>query len=109
MSIKTTMSHSTTAKSATVTTMSMRRYLWLLSEYSKDTKMKHTMPSASWDSLPPELVAKTLEMRAEAMFADAKGRRTDAIIASFWATVWRARPRVFRHRLPPVHRHGQPQ
>jgi hypothetical protein len=64
---------------------------------------------ASWDSLPPELVAKILEMRAEAMFADANRRRTDAILASFWGAVWRARPRVFRHRLPPVHSHGQPQ
>jgi hypothetical protein len=54
-------------------------------------------------------VAKILEMRKEAMFADATRRRTDAIIASFWAAVWRAKPRVFRHRLPPVHSHGQPQ
>jgi hypothetical protein len=33
------------------------------------------MPPASWDSLPPELVAKILEMRAEAMREDAKQRR----------------------------------
>jgi hypothetical protein len=40
-------------------------------------------PAASWDSLPPELVAKILQMRSEAMFVDASRRRTDAIIASF--------------------------
>jgi hypothetical protein len=62
----------------------------------------------SWDSLPPDLVAKILETRAEAMFVDATRRRTDAIIASFWAAVWRARPRVFRQRLPPVESHGLP-
>jgi hypothetical protein len=54
-------------------------------------------------------VTKILELRAEAMFDDAKRRRTAAIITSFWAAVWRARPRVFRNRLPPVHSHGQPQ
>jgi hypothetical protein len=64
---------------------------------------------ASWDSLPPELVAKILDMRAEAMFADATRRRMGAVLASFWGAVWRARPRVFKHRLPPVHSHGQPQ
>jgi hypothetical protein len=67
------------------------------------------MPSASWDSLPPELVARILELRAEAMREDAQRRRTAAIMTSFWAAVWRARPRVFRNRLPPVHSHGQPQ
>jgi hypothetical protein len=66
-------------------------------------------PPASWDYLPPELVARILEMRAEAMFVDANRRRPDAIIASFWGAVWRARPRLFRHRLPLVHSHGQPQ
>jgi hypothetical protein len=54
-------------------------------------------------------VARILQMRAEAMFVDANRRRTDAIIASFWGAVWRARPRVFRPRLPPVHSHGLPQ
>jgi hypothetical protein len=71
------------------------------------THISSTTPPASWDSLPPDLVAKILEMRAEVMFADANRRRTDAIITSFWAAVWRARPRVFKHRLPPVHSHGQ--
>jgi hypothetical protein len=41
------------------------------------------MPPASWESLPPELAARILEMRAEAMFVDANRRRIDAIIASF--------------------------
>jgi hypothetical protein len=45
-------------------------------------------------------------MRAEAMREDAKQRRMQAIIAAFWERVWRAKPRVFRHRLPPVESHG---
>jgi hypothetical protein len=56
-----------------------------------------------WDNLPPELVSRIPEMRAEAMFADANQRRVDRIIDSFWITIWRARPRVFNPRLPPVH------
>jgi hypothetical protein len=64
------------------------------------------MPRASWDSLPPDLVTKILVTRAEAMREDAKQRRMQAIIASFWERVWRAKPRVFRHRLRPVESHG---
>jgi hypothetical protein len=52
-------------------------------------------------------VTKILEMRAEAMREDANRRRMQAVVASFWERVWRAKPRVFRHRLPPVQSHGQ--
>jgi hypothetical protein len=52
-------------------------------------------------------VTKILEMRAEAMREDAKQRRMQAVIASFWERVFQAKPRVFRHRLPPVQSHGQ--
>jgi hypothetical protein len=61
-------------------------------------------PTATWDDLPPELVDKILGMRREAMRADAKQRRRDRIIADFWEAVWRAKPRIFRHRLPRVER-----
>jgi hypothetical protein len=56
-----------------------------------------------WDNLPPELVSRIPKMRAEAMFADANHRRVDRIIDSFWITMWRARLRVYKHRLTPVH------
>lgn len=62
-------------------------------------------PSASWNDLPPELMdKKILTMRRESMRADAKQRRMDKIIAEFWDSVWRARPRVFHRRLPQVPR-----
>jgi hypothetical protein len=63
-------------------------------------------PPASWDSLPPELVARILAMCADAMREDAKQRRMQAIIASVWERVWRAKLRVIRHRLPPIESHG---
>jgi hypothetical protein len=47
---------------------------------------------------------KILTMRRESMRADAKQRRMDKIIAEFWDSVWRARPRVFHRRLPQVPR-----
>jgi hypothetical protein len=43
-------------------------------------------------------------MRREMMREDAKQRRVDRIIVDFWEAVWRAKPRIFRHRLPRVER-----
>jgi hypothetical protein len=56
---------------------------------------------ATWDDLPPELVAKILEMRFEGMVEDKRQRCVQRVIAGFWAAVWRAKPRVFRRRLRP--------
>jgi hypothetical protein len=58
---------------------------------------------ATWDDLPPELVAKILEMRFEGMVEDKRQRYVQRVIASFWTTVWRAKPRVLRRRLPRAH------
>jgi hypothetical protein len=68
---------------------------------------------ATWNDLPPKLVAKILEMRFEGMVEDNRQRYVKRVIASFWATVWRAKsfwatvrrakPRVFRRRLPRAH------
>jgi hypothetical protein len=49
---------------------------------------------ATWDDLPPELVAKILEMRFEGMVEDNRQRYVQRIVASFWKAVWRAKPRV---------------
>lgn len=48
----------------------------------------------------PEFVDKILGMRREPMLADAKQQRTDRTIMDFWDAGWRAKPRIFRHRLP---------
>jgi hypothetical protein len=37
------------------------------------------------------------------MVEDNRQRYVKRVIASFWATVWRAKPRVFRRRLPASH------
>jgi hypothetical protein len=58
---------------------------------------------ATWDDLPPELVAKILEMRFEGMVEDNRQRYVQRIVARFWQAVWRAKPRVFRRRLPSAH------
>jgi hypothetical protein len=63
---------------------------------------------ATWDDLPPELVAKILEMRFEGMVEDNRQRYVQRIVASFWQAVWRAKPRVFRRRLRPVSSSGHP-
>jgi hypothetical protein len=55
---------------------------------------------ATWDDLPPELVSKILEMRFEGMVEDNRQRYVQRVVASFWQAVWRAKPRVFRRRLP---------
>jgi hypothetical protein len=54
---------------------------------------------ATLDDLPPELVAKMLEMRFEGMVEDNRQRYVQRVVTSFWAAVWRAKPRVFRRRL----------
>lgn len=54
-----------------------------------------------WDDLPSEIVGKILEMRGEMMFKEEREREVAKIVAQFWAKVWRAKPRVFRRRLPP--------
>jgi hypothetical protein len=58
---------------------------------------------ATWDDLPPELVAKILEMHFEGMVEDNRPRYVERVVASFWAAVWRAKPRIFRRKLPRAH------
>ena len=65
--------------------------------------METTAP-ASWDDLPPEIVANILKIRRDTMRAEAREREMQRVLADFYARVWRARPRVFRRRLPPVTR-----
>lgn len=62
---------------------------------------------AKWDDLPPELAAKILAMRGEVMMAEHQQRVVAKVVASFWEAVWRARPRVFKHKLPAASSHGQ--
>ena len=54
------------------------------------------MPPTSWNNLPPELVARILEVRRETMYAEAHDRKMQAVLAE----LWKAKPRVFKRRLP---------
>jgi hypothetical protein len=94
------------------------RELRILQYLNLPAAVRHTFPTvqtrhlrlyvSNVKHLPPALVAKIMRMRRDSMMADANARSVDGVIASFWERVWRAKPRVFRHRLREAQSHGQP-